>query len=657
MSQAEWRAYLKQRKPEVKRDHPNWKNNQITKHIGRGWQKFKKSGGFQNWVNSLNDNVPPPQQNAQPAGNPALQQVPPLQLNVPPPHNPTPQQGPPTQAGPSTPPAQQPNLPATPTVQQSIPYVPDSDDEKSPGLPAFIYSAVLSQDLDVEEPDHSPRLDAVYNARMNWIDVTPTRKSTWMGGDGDSYKRVAAGKQQERATRAAAAILRALESQQARAWSNNVAALEGAQAVVAAFADYSARLARAERANIAAGLQKHEGISEAHANITNIRTRIAGIGGSLPGAWVAADLVHSKDAQDRFIARVFAKLDENGDVVGRTVIKVVNTTHHVGATPSEIVIHQLVSNAASSAGCGYVLGLHNFAVLGNRSGYWMQLPFSPHGDLEKVLEVTPSELPEPFLWYVFKAMTEACLILYQGGLDNRSGDEWAGDKEIVHADIKLANVFLAAPRPEDFEVYPTPQMADFGSAFISEKETQTILMIMWVLEQLAERDMTLTPAYANEPIIDPDWNRTLKRPDGNINIQPPENRQLLSYTNVWQVGLLIWSLMHRQFGTGMALDFIAKNKQQPPKSTLHYSGSYSDQLESLVYECLNMQPRLRPSLQELRTRIERNLDALRQRYDDWVSKPQAGTPWSQQNFDHKLHFRGDVYFPVGQAPQIPQRHR
>lgn len=78
-------------------------------------------------------------------------------------------------------------------------------------------------------------------------------------------------------------------------------------------------------------------------------------------------------------------------------------------------------------------------------------------------------------------MTEACLILYQGGLDNRSGDEWAGDKEIVHADIKLANVFLAAPRPEDFEVYPTPQMADFGSAFISEKETQTILMIMWVL--------------------------------------------------------------------------------------------------------------------------------------------------------------------------------
>lgn len=66
-------------------------------------------------------------------------------------------------------------------------------------------------------------------------------------------------------------------------------------------------------------------------------------------------------------------------------------------------------------------------------------------------------------------MTEACLILYQGGLNERSGGEWAGAKEIVHADIKLANVFLAAPRPEDFEVYPTPQMADFGSAFITEK--------------------------------------------------------------------------------------------------------------------------------------------------------------------------------------------
>lgn len=165
----------------------------------------------------------------------------------------------------------------------------------------------------MEELDHTGRLDAEDAARLDWIDVTPTRRLAWAGDDGDSHIRVAAQKQQERATRAAAAVLRELGQQQARAWKDNDAAYTGAQRVANAFADYSARLARAERANLAAGLNKHGGISREHANIT---TRIAGIGRTLPGAWVAADLARSLDAQDRYLARVFAKLDENGDVVG-----------------------------------------------------------------------------------------------------------------------------------------------------------------------------------------------------------------------------------------------------------------------------------------------------------------------------------------------------
>ena len=67
-------------------------------------------------------------------------------------------------------------------------------------------------------------------------------------------------------------------------------------------------------------------------------------------------------------------------------------------------------------------------------------------------------LPEPYIWFVFKALVDACLVLQQG----RSDKPINGWRPITHLDIKPDNIFLARFQGERWLV---PVLADLGLSF------------------------------------------------------------------------------------------------------------------------------------------------------------------------------------------------
>jgi len=108
--------------------------------------------------------------------------------------------------------------------------------------------------------------------------------------------------------------------------------------------------------------------------------------------------------------------------------------------------------------------------------YTLYLEFCQHGDLTDVISehgprteqgdlilalVRP--IPEPFLWRVLHSLARVGLAMETGTTNDLPPT--AGWKEIVHRDLRPANIFLDEPTARVFEAYPTPRLADFGYAF------------------------------------------------------------------------------------------------------------------------------------------------------------------------------------------------
>lgn len=98
-------------------------------------------------------------------------------------------------------------------------------------------------------------------------------------------------------------------------------------------------------------------------------------------------------------------------------------------------------------------------TLTSRGSHLMMLEYCDGGDLYKYRDSMTSKCPEPFIWHVFKQLSQALAFLHSGIELESQRQPW---RTIIHRDIKPENVLLAAPGPG--EKFPNVKLADFGLA-------------------------------------------------------------------------------------------------------------------------------------------------------------------------------------------------
>lgn len=124
--------------------------------------------------------------------------------------------------------------------------------------------------------------------------------------------------------------------------------------------------------------------------------------------------------------------------------------------PMEYHTQKLVSQARALDSHNTVKLLAPPQVRWDRQEYRLYMEHVPDGDLDDLIKkhVTHNEpIPETFLWMVFHALLNNALIMQQGELDNAL-DPWS---QIVHCDLKAANIIMGLPNTEFFPQYPTPK--------------------------------------------------------------------------------------------------------------------------------------------------------------------------------------------------------
>ncbi|CAK4032520.1 G2-specific kinase fin1 [Lecanosticta acicola] len=333
-------------------------------------------------------------------------------------------------------------------------------------------------------------------------------------------------------------------------------------------------------------------------------------------------------------AGLWVKIDEDGNVVDRIVFKREfvditrwNTSSNVwhgnpqdphNRTPLEYFLQ----NKCNAASPEHFVKLRNWSQDMEKHALNLYVEYCAGGDLRGVEKKYVSNknlrIPEPFLWMLFLHLTESCLVMWRGGIE-RNHPDW--DKQIVHMDIKPANIFLAsADEKKSFPHYPTPKLADFGLAF----ET--------------------SPNDANNPVD--------HRFAGTTPYMAPEQHgytkwQLLDHTNVYAIGATIFGLFHhRNRRLHPEQQISAEDPDTKWKFSTWSSLMYSSELRGLIEQCIDWDPSLRPSSLELRERILSAIATLRDEKGEYVRDGLRGEQPAISNFD--LVLAREMY-PLGFA--------
>lgn len=94
----------------------------------------------------------------------------------------------------------------------------------------------------------------------------------------------------------------------------------------------------------------------------------------------------------------------------------------------------------------------------------MHIEYCPYGDTDKMLDRyrrINAPIPEALIWRIFESLVHAGLMMEQGHLTARQ----AGWQEIIHMDIKPANVFVGLhPQGNNWACYPEIKLGDYGLA-------------------------------------------------------------------------------------------------------------------------------------------------------------------------------------------------
>ncbi|EME45959.1 hypothetical protein DOTSEDRAFT_51564 [Dothistroma septosporum NZE10] len=178
--------------------------------------------------------------------------------------------------------------------------------------------------------------------------------------------------------------------------------------------------------------------------------------------------------------------------------------------------------------------------------------------------------------------------------------------------MKPENIFLAENQGSDWKVYPTTKLGDWGLAdFYNEGRSR--------LGEGSLKDYRYSPPEMRGP------TRGLLE-----GLRPPHDypARKITQTNVWAVGLQIWSLMQLQNGD-TSMDEGSRDwrrRQNPTPFRMGAILKYSDQLRGLVMQCLSYLPDERPTFDKISLQIRAEQNSARKQEVNRLRDAPANDP-------------------------------
>ncbi|KAF1847600.1 kinase-like protein [Cucurbitaria berberidis CBS 394.84] len=323
------------------------------------------------------------------------------------------------------------------------------------------------------------------------------------------------------------------------------------------------------------------------------------------------------------IIHLFALVTEDRQILKRLVVKIIGSTDVLGVVGT-IMRESTHHEALSFKNCASILDAYGFSIrkraYGPQLGY-IYMDYAPFGDLLdliKRLQGQPDkQLPEPYIWLIFRALAEALLLMETGMTVDK--DQPAREdghvlysrnrKPIVNPDIKPMNVMLGEAQAGFYPGFKTAKMIDFGMCFDDNRYATGKVGVGTQGNTAPEHGFPPHPKYRNEP----------------VNIQ----------SEIFMVGLVILSLMEGRNRKITDVELFNEGFQHCEG----YNKCYSHWLDDLVFFCLQFAPWKRPSLHQLLYKTRRGLERWERVYGS-VDKPEAELPeFAIYPLEHLEEFR------------------
>nr|OQO27372.1 hypothetical protein B0A51_05264 [Rachicladosporium sp. CCFEE 5018] len=341
------------------------------------------------------------------------------------------------------------------------------------------------------------------------------------------------------------------------------------------------------------------------------------------------------DAGAQGMVSVCMETDQHGTILSRTAVKdtYLDQFHWdhmewIDGYPADIGATWRLQDQTSS---NKVLHIEGSRVFLDLRMYRMFLEFAPHASLWSTLDrywTANKRVPEAFLWNVAKSMVEMGVLMGQGDLVTPKSP-W---RTLVHKDIKLDNVVLAAPTA-DFPSYPTPKLMDFGH--VGE---------IWPGNPISMAEQCWGGTQG--------WKAVERLPADD----PPG--PMTQASDVYSFGLTLYHLMNLSGGGPPRYT----QDGQPAFGPGDPGSLFSPGLKDMVLECLHIDLRQRPSFGLLHAHIRAVLespsgDPEMQRIQALSTRTLAQTgryiPMSEIT-RYTLSYRGDDKYRLGTACRFLQ---
>ncbi|CAO2651441.1 Nn.00g040110.m01.CDS01 [Neocucurbitaria sp. VM-36] len=321
------------------------------------------------------------------------------------------------------------------------------------------------------------------------------------------------------------------------------------------------------------------------------------------------------------IVHLFTLVSEDRRILKRMVVKIVGGTTivHVQLDIENEFKHQ---RALSFRDCASMLDTYGYSIRERLQvphlGY-IYMDYAAFGDLRSLIDRLKKEpnkqLPEPYLWLIFRGLAEALLLMETGMAIDRNAPEQEDQpiyyprnwQPIVNPDIKTLNVILSEAQNDFYPAYKTAKMIDFGLCFSDPNKkgrgggTPGLCAPEQMYRQL--------PHYAHVPV--------------NVS------------SEIFNVGLIMLSLME---GKTMRLtdEVLADGGFG---HLFDYDKCYSAALEELVARSLELDPQRRPDLNMLLYRTRVGLERWEKVYGS-AGRPDTELPdFATYRLESKEEFR------------------
>lgn len=320
--------------------------------------------------------------------------------------------------------------------------------------------------------------------------------------------------------------------------------------------------------------------------------------------------------------------------------------------PMEIALHRRIDRKrkredVSDPGFNHIVEHRGYRLMMHKRRYRLYLEYCSGGDLARtvsrvfhawdperegrgypdLLQLSEDELsalpiiPEALVWYIFRSLVKAYMILHHGTTSHEETDpDW---KPVTHLDVNFCNVFIRSEAASKGS--PQIVLADFGMGFINRDSLPT--------EEVAE------PLPSENPF---------ERAWGMIHENHPIEHQFVTgdppfklgeKSDVWKLGSMIWEFITcgvdsdkpmrengpavnddgepilgrdgRQLITKLSVTSVKMTERlnaeamfPTPRRFYLSADRYSTQLKDLVRECLHWSPSDRITLRRLDEEIE-----------------------------------------------------